>query len=353
MKRGARAAATSRRAKADGGNVGVRGKARPAASSTSRRAKADGGNVGARGKARPAASAASRRAKAVVAIVGAGRAGGALAAGFVRAGFGVRLWDRDPARARRTARAAGAEAFVELAPLLDGARLVVVAVGDDALKSIAGRLARAWPASSAPRAVLHTAGARDATPLAPLRASGAGLGVLHPVVGLLGPRSAERLAGATATVSGDPAGLRAARAAARALGMVPLAVDDARRPLVHLAAVFAAGDLTALLGDAEDALRVAGCAPRAARALLAALAAGAVANYRALGAARALTGPVARGDAATLAAHLAAARRAVPDDPLEAHLALARSGARRLARAGALDAATLRRLLRVLASRGR
>ena len=297
---------------------------------------------------------AKARGQAVVAVVGAGRAGGALAAGFAGAGFVVRLWDRDPARARRTARAAGAEAFDELAPLLDGARLAVVAVADGAVESIARRLARAWPASSAPGAVLHVAGARGVEPLAPLRSSGAALGVLHPVVGLLGPRSAKRLAGATATVSGDPAGLRAARAAARALGLVPLAVDDARRPLVHLAAVFAAGDLTALLGDAEDMLRAAGCAPRAARALLAALAEGAVANYRALGAARALTGPVPRGDAATLAAHLDAARRgAVPSDPLAAHLALARSGARRLARAGALDAATLRRLLRVLAARGR
>ena len=226
-------------------------------------------------------------------------------------------------------------------PTVAGARVVVVAVHDGAVASVARRLAAAWPAGAAP-AVLHTAGARSAAELRPLARLARGTGVFHPVVALLGAASAERLGGAIATISGDRSGLAAARALARALGMRPLRVEDRRRPVVHAAAVLAAGDLVALLGEAERLLVHAGVRRRTARVVLSALAGSAVAGYSARGVS-ALTGPVARADAATLGRHVKALG---PGDRSVAaiHAALVRSGARQLCRAGVIDRATARRI---------
>jgi predicted short-subunit dehydrogenase-like oxidoreductase (DUF2520 family) len=289
-----------------------------------------------------------------VAIVGAGRAGGALAAALAAAGPAtVRLWDRDARRRRRVARQAGAASAADLAAVLDGARLLVVAVSDEALEEVAGRCAAAWPAAGGPRTALHTAGAWPARRLAP-RGPRAARGERHPAVALSGPASASRLAGGYATVSGQACALRDARRLARLLGLTPLDVDDARRGLVHLAAVLAAGDVVTLLGLAADLMAGAGVPPARARGLLAHLARSAASGFERAGAPGALTGPVARADAATLAAHTEAlARTGRADDPAaRIHGELSRRAIDQLVAAGTLAPATARRLARAMAARG-
>jgi predicted short-subunit dehydrogenase-like oxidoreductase (DUF2520 family) len=79
-------------------------------------------------------------------------------------------------------------------------------------------------------------------------------------------------------------------------------VPDEARVLHHAAATIAANHLVALLGQVE---RVAAAAGVPLEAYLA-LARGALDNVDRLGPAAALTGPVRRGDEATVARHLAA-----------------------------------------------
>jgi predicted short-subunit dehydrogenase-like oxidoreductase (DUF2520 family) len=153
---------------------------------------------------------------------------------------------------------------------------------------------------------VHLAGARPAEVIAPLREAGCAIGVFHPVVSLQGAESAAAMAGAFATISGDRPAAAAARRLARQLAMRPLTVDDTRRPLLHLAAVFAAGDLLALLDEARGLLTRCGVDEQDGRDLLAALARGAIEAFVRRGAGAAMTGPSARGDARTLAAHLEA-----------------------------------------------
>jgi len=279
-------------------------------------------------------------------IVGAGRAGGALAGALVRGGATVLLWDRDAAVAKRVARAAGAERAGSLAELARGARGIVLAVSDDALPAVARALARAWPQAGderfAPRTALHLAGALPSTVLQPLAARGAAAGVCQPAVALHGVSSAGAMAGAFATVSGaDPAGRRAAGSLARAAGLRPVAVDDALRPLAHLGMVLAAGDTVALLAEAAALLERAGVPARIARAMAAGLGEGSARAFAARDAVRALTGPAARGDARTLGRHRAAlvAAGLAGSAAADAHRALARAGAARAARAGALSPA--------------
>jgi predicted short-subunit dehydrogenase-like oxidoreductase (DUF2520 family) len=279
-------------------------------------------------------------------LAGAGRAGGALAGALTRRGATVLLWDRDPAVAARVARASGTKRAASLAELARGARQLVLAVSDDALPDVARALARAWPPAGdgdpAPRAALHLAGALPSSVLQPLAACGAAVGVCQPAVALHGVVSARALSGAFATVSGaTPSGRRAAAALARAAGLRPVAVDDALRPLAHLGMVLAAGDTVALLAEAAALLERAGVPPRVARAVAAGLGEGSARAFAARGAVGALTGPAARGDARTLGRHRAAlvAAGIAGSAAADAHRALARAGADRAARAGALSPA--------------
>jgi predicted short-subunit dehydrogenase-like oxidoreductase (DUF2520 family) len=230
---------------------------------------------------------------------------------------------------------------------------VLIAVDDAAVQELAVSVAERWPESGGPGSALHTAGARPASLLAPIGARGAGVGVFHPVCALTGVRSAPNLAGSTATVSGDARGLRAARAIARRLRMSPLAVRDGTRPLLHLAAVMAAGDLTALLGLSTSLVERCGVRPAAARALLTSLSAGALEQFRQSGAGRALTGPVPRGDSATVRLHGEALSDSGLDETLRqlaggAHDSLVRASVEILKRAGRLDERRARELVTAL-----
>ena len=252
-----------------------------------------------------------------VAIAGIGRAGAALAAALAgTAGWKVIAWDRRPARVATLARRVPVERAPSLRELATSAPWLLLAVRDEALPDVARRLAAELAGARPPRVVLHLAGALPAAVLAPLRdGDRPALGVFHPVVSLAGASSAGALAGAYATVSGDPAAVRAARRVARAVGLAPVPVRDDLRPLLHAGAVLAAGDLVALLAAAEQAVRAAGVPAARARRLLVALARTALANLEAHGPRAALTGPAARGDRETIRRHLAALAGAPGIDP--------------------------------------
>jgi predicted short-subunit dehydrogenase-like oxidoreductase (DUF2520 family) len=98
----------------------------------------------------------------------------------------------------------------------------------------------------------------------------------------------------------------AASELARSLGMHPVAVPDDKKVLYHAAAVFASNYLVALEGVAEELLQNAGLAAGDARAALGPLMRAALDHALATGARDALTGPVSRGDAATVRRHLEA-----------------------------------------------
>jgi predicted short-subunit dehydrogenase-like oxidoreductase (DUF2520 family) len=143
--------------------------------------------------------------------------------------------------------------------------------------------------------VLHLAGSLglDVLDPHPRRAS------VHPLVTLPEQRAgAARLAaGGFFAVAGDPLALDLVAA----LGGQPLAVPDDARGAYHAAACLAANHVVALLGQVE---RVAAGAGVPLAAFLE-LARGAVDDVAAVGPARALTGPVARGDRATVERHRA------------------------------------------------
>ncbi|WP_336660446.1 DUF2520 domain-containing protein [Leucobacter sp. USHLN153] len=179
--------------------------------------------------------------------------------------------------------------------------VVLLAVPDAAIAEAAARIP-AKPASAGGPLVGHLSGA---TPLAPLEPHEAFS--LHPLLSATGPGT--RFEGAWAAVDGTSDRAReAAEGLAALLGLRTFRVNDADRAAYHAAASIAANFLVVLEGAAEQLAATAGV-PREA---LAPLAAGALANWERLGAERALTGPVARGDEATIARQRKAVAERIP-----------------------------------------
>ncbi len=220
-----------------------------------------------------------------IAIVGPGRLGRSLEALLAERSFPVPLVGRG-----------------EVVPLVD---VVVLAVPDRALAAAAAALPRG-------PIVLHCSGAATVDILAPHRPRGS----WHPLMTFPGSEVAlPDLDGVPAAVAGDPEAVAVAVALTRALGMAPLHVTGDRR-LYHASAVLAGNLATVLLAEAARALEAAGVEATEARRALFPLAQQSLRNAIE-DPARALTGPVVRGDLSTLDGHRDALRTAGLVDLIE------------------------------------
>jgi len=238
-------------------------------------------------------------ARPAVAVLGAGRAGCSLHAALESVGRpAALLWTRSPA----TAAAARSEGFPAVSGELPdpaACELVVLAVTDSALGEVAAALARA---PGAGRIALHLSGAHDLSVLAPAPVAGWSTGSLHPLASLATRRSP--LAGHAAAVeASDPRTQSVIEDLAGALGLSVIRPTGSRARY-HAAACMAGTYPQVLLEAAVRMLQDCGLAPEEARRALVPLMESAVRNAREHGGAAGLTGPVARGDAAVVAAHL-------------------------------------------------
>ncbi len=243
----------------------------------------------------------------VLAFVGAGRAGSALATAFAAAGLAVAaVSSRDPNDARALAAALGARPVPGAVEAAMAAEVTFLTVSDAEITRLAATIAASGAALSG-RTVVHCSARLGLAPLRALPSSGAGIGVLHPLQALAGAASAPLLRGASFRVEAGTVrvGLEL-EGLVTALGGTVLDIAPEARDLYHAAAVLAGNAPLALLETATRLLEDAGVDRDTARAALAALLHGAAVNAVRDGPAQALTGPVARGDWEAVEAHLAA-----------------------------------------------
>jgi predicted short-subunit dehydrogenase-like oxidoreductase (DUF2520 family) len=218
-------------------------------------------------------------------------------------------------------------------------------VPDDALPGLVSGLA----ATGAPlegRLLAHASGRYGTAVLDPAARRGALPLALHPVMTFAGrPDDLDRLAGICFGVTA-PGQLRpVAEGLVIEMGGEPVFIDEDSRGLYHAALASGANHLVTLVVEAVELLGMAGV-PDPARMLRPLLGA-ALDNALQLGDAG-LTGPVARADADTVAAHVAALAKVSPE-ALRAYVALARLTADRALAAGTLAPPDAQRLLDVLA----
>lgn len=247
------------------------------------------------------------------ALAGPGRAGSSLALALVAAGWratGITGRSVDAPSTRAAVARLGC-APVEAAALGRGARLVLIATPDVIIDAVAAAVA---PGLERDALVVHCSGARGLDALAPLAQArpDVEIGALHPLQ-TFAAADPGRLGGAWVAVAGPPA----VTEVALELGLRPFVVPDARRSAYHAAAVVASNHVVALLGQMARLAESADIPIDAFWPLVHA----AVANVEARGAVAALTGPVARGDHATVAAHL----DAIPVGERDGYRAMARA----------------------------
>ncbi|MCX9191478.1 oxidoreductase [Carbonactinospora thermoautotrophica] len=287
-----------------------------------------------------------RPARLAVGVVGAGRVGAVLAAALRIAGHAIVAASGVSDASRRRA-----EELLPGVPLLPPqdviarADLVLLTVPDDALPTLVQGMADARAVRPG-QLLVHTSGRYGISVLDPATRAGALPLALHPVMTFTGTGvDVERLEGCSFGVTA-PDQLRAvAEALVVEMGGEPCWVAEDRRPLYHAALAHGANHLVTLVASAMELLGRAGV--ELPSRMLGPLLGAALDNSLRSGD-LALTGPVARGDAGTVAAHVRELRRVSPEI-LSAYVAMARLTADRALAAGLLAPQAAEALLGVLA----
>jgi len=245
-----------------------------------------------------------------IGVIGAGRLGASLAVALAAAGYTV---SAVAARTLETAEAVAAQvrstgaqcAAVTPAEAAAACDLVFLAVPDAAIEAVATALP--WRPGTG---VVHTSGATGLAALAAASRAGALTGCLHPLQSFpTRAGDAARFHGIVCGVEGaEPLGRTLERITA-GLGATVVRLEGIDRALYHAAAVMAGNDVVALMAAAARAWAAAGLPSGTARLALSPLLVGAAGNVAAHELPQALTGPVARGDAETVARHIEALTR--------------------------------------------
>ena len=240
-------------------------------------------------------------------IVGAGHVGRVLGRLFHRHGvFALQdVLTRSITSAQDAVAFIGAGRALAQAADLRPARVWMLAVGDDQIAPVCAELAASGLLKGA--IVFHCSGAKASTELQAARDAGARVASVHPVRSFADPAAvAAAFDGTWCGVEGDAEALALLRPACESIGARLVAIDAAAKTVYHAASVFASNYLVTVLDAALRAYGAAGVPPEVARELARPLAGETLANVFRLGAPGALSGPIARGDVATVARQHAA-----------------------------------------------
>lgn len=235
-------------------------------------------------------------------LVGAGHVGRALGRLFAASGiFAVQdVLTRSLDTAHEALAFIGAGSACATLGQMRPAQVWMLAVGDDAIVPACEGLAHSGHLQGA--VVFHCSGAKVSGELQAAREAGAHVASVHPIRSFADPAAvAESFGGTFCGIEGDQQALALLEPAFAAIGARTVRIDPAAKTVYHAAAVFASNYLVTVLDAALRAYQAAGVPPEVARELARPLASETLANVFRLGPEAALSGPVARGDFATVA----------------------------------------------------
>jgi predicted short-subunit dehydrogenase-like oxidoreductase (DUF2520 family) len=254
-----------------------------------------------------------------IAIVGAGRLGTSLVIALSKAGYKIaELLVRHPdAASRRLAAGVRARLSTPARAALE-CEVVWFCVPDRAIASAAYQLrSRDWKGKVA----LHSSGALPSGELKSLHRLGASIASVHPMMTFVRGTQPE-MDGVPFALEGEAAAVRTARQVVRDLGGKWFMLPASAKPLYHAWGGLLSPLLVAHLACAEKVARAAGVPAARARRDMLPIVLQTIRNYARFGAGRALTGPLARGDVATIRRHLPDLKRVAEAERVYRALAL-------------------------------
>lgn len=246
-------------------------------------------------------------------IVGAGLVGRALGKSLREAGLPVAaVISRSRDRARQACRFIGeGDPSNDPADAASG-NLLMLATIDRVLEATAERIAGAATLQKGTIA-FHCSGAFPGETISALRAQGALVGSLHPLQAFASPEEAMMLLpGSSFAVEGDKRATGVLMSLARVVGGKPVRIAAEDKAIYHAAAAVTSNSLVAVALLGTEMLGTVPAFSKDPFGPLQSLLRGTIRNMERLGPAKALTGPIVRGDIETVRAHIAALKRGNP-----------------------------------------
>ena len=240
-----------------------------------------------------------------IAIVGAGRLSSALAVSLREAGYKIdtiifRRAGSSQARARRLAAEVGARARSIRSPILSS-RVVWFCVPDQQISHCAETLARV--ADWGDKIAVHSSGALSSSELDAVKKKGAAVASVHPLMTFV-KKVRPSLDGVPFALEGDRVATRVARRMVLDMGGEPFSIAKEDKAAYHAWGGFTSPLLVAILVIAEQVAMKAGIRRELARRRMRPIVGQTLANYFETGPADAFSGPIIRGDVATVEKHL-------------------------------------------------
>lgn len=262
--------------------------------------------------------------KPTIAIVGAGNLAQALAPALSKAGYHIsEVVSRRASDSRRRARALARRVSARVTDYehaqLD-AEIIWLCVTDDAIGEAAQRLAarESWKGKT----VVHSSGALSSDELAPLKSRGAAVGSVHPMMTFV-RNAGTGMKGVAFALEGDAKAVSQSRKIAQDLGGIPFRIGKESKVLYHAMGSFSSPMIVIVLALGEQIARTAGIPRQKIPAAMRPILLKTIDNYMKNGSAGAFSGPINRGDIATVRKHLAGLQK-VPV-ARAAYVALARA----------------------------
>jgi predicted short-subunit dehydrogenase-like oxidoreductase (DUF2520 family) len=262
-----------------------------------------------------------------IGIIGAGRVGCSLALALSQRRVPIAgIYSRSAASAEFAAQAVRCRSFDSLKELVDTGDILFITVPDTAIAPVAREIAQiSGEAGLSGKVFLHCSGALSSGVLDCIRKAGGAVGSLHPIQTFPDRRDSwESMYGICFGFEGMSGAEAAAAEIVSLLGSSMLKVDEGAKSLYHAAACILSNYMVTLSHTAARMLECAGIDREAGIRAFAPLLRSTVENISRLGSVEALTGPISRGDAGTVAAHLEAMEKMLPDEA-ELYKSLGRS----------------------------
>ncbi|NLJ80240.1 MAG: DUF2520 domain-containing protein [Firmicutes bacterium] len=249
-----------------------------------------------------------------VAIIGAGNVGSVLGYALKQKGYLLTAcFARTEESRQRASEVLGCSVYSEPAEAARQAGIVFLTTPDRVIEEICNGMARRGGFRPG-QVVLHTSGAHSSDILLAAREEGAKTLSFHPLQTFPGLQAGLRaLPGTFFAVEGDRDAFGVAEGLVEALEGKLLAIPTEMKPLYHAAACVACNYLSTLMDVALRMYDVMGISAEQAFASLSPLIYGTLRNIGEMGPAKALTGPVARGDLPTIKAHLQSIKALAPE----------------------------------------